>query len=119
MTTLIILIVLVAIGSYLLTKYRYALLGSIMCGLFGVWTVIHGIAWGIAPYEYGLFIEKRNAFEQTLKVARENGNKYETAAIVKDVSEWNQKLAEYKYNNKIIFLGQYVDDRVELLNPIK
>lgn len=119
MITLIILIVLVAIGGYLTTKWDYEVLGIIMCLIFGLWLIIHFFAWGLVSYKYGLFVEKRNAFEQTLQVARENGNEYETAAIVKDVAEWNQKLAEYKYDNKTIFLDQYIDDRIELLEPIK
>ena len=119
MITLIILIVLVAIGGYLTTKWDYEVLGIIMCLIFGLWLIIHFFAWGLVSYKYGLFVEKRNAFEQTLQFARENGNEYETAAIVKDVAEWNQKLAEYKYDNKTIFLDQYFDDRIELLEPIK
>lgn len=70
-------------------------------------------------YRYEVFLSKRNAFELTLKNSRENGNELESAAIVKDVAKWNQKLAAAKYNNKTLFLGQYIDDRVEDLQPIK
>ena len=119
MTTLIILIVLVAIGGYLTTKWDYEILGGIMCLIFGLWLLFHSIAYFTVEYEYGLFVEKRNAFEQTLNEARNNGNEYETAAIVKEVAQWNQKLAEYKYDNKTIFFDQYIDDRIELLEPIK
>lgn len=119
MITLIILILLVALGGYLTTKWDYDLLGVIMCIIFGMLLVIHCFSWGLVSYSYGLFVEKRNSFEQTLKDARENGNEYETAAIVKDVAQWNVKLAEYKYDNKTLFFDQYVDDRVELLEPIK
>lgn len=119
MITLIILIVLVAIGGYLTTKWDYELLGIIMCVIFGLWLIIHSFAWGLVSYEYGLFVEKRNAFEHTLQVARENGNEYETAAIVKEVAQWNVKLAEYKYDNKTMYFDQYINDSVELLEPIK
>lgn len=117
--TLIILIVLVAIGGYLTTKWDYKGLGFIMCLIFGTYLLFHAFAWGLVSYEYGLFVEKRNAFEQTLKVARENGNDYETAAIVKEVAQWNVRLAEYKYDNNTLYFDQYIDDRVELLEPIK
>jgi hypothetical protein len=119
MITLIILIVLVAIGGYLTTKWNYEVLGIIMCVIFGLWLIIHSFCWGLVSYEYGLFVEKRNAFEYTLQVARENGNEYETAAIVKEVAQWNVKLAEYKYDNNTLYFDQYIDDRIEFLEPIK
>lgn len=119
MTTLIILIVLVAIGGYLTTKWDYETIGVIMCGIFGTLLIIQSFALGLVPYEYGLFVEKRKAFEQTLKNARENGNEYETAAIAKEVAKWNVKLAEYKYDNKTMYFDQYIDDRIESLEPIK
>ena len=119
MITLIILIVLVAIGGCLTTKWDSELSGIIMCLIFGLWLITHSFAWGLVSYEYGLFVEKRNAFEQTLQVARENGNEYETAAIVKGVAKWNVKLAEAKYDNKTMYFDQYIDDRVDLLEPIK
>ena len=119
MSTLIILIVLVALGGYLTTKWYYATLGIIMCVTFGTCLIIHSVAWGRVSYEYGLFVERRNAFEQTLKITRENGNKYETAAIVKEVIQWNMQLAEAKYVNKTLYFDQYIDDRIELLEPIQ
>lgn len=119
MMTLIILIVLLAIGIRLTYTDNLWILGVIMAVCFGAYLPIHSFAWGLVSYEYGLFLEKRNAFEQTLKVARENGNEYETAAIVKEVAQWNVKLAESKYDNKTLFFDQYIDDRVELLKPIK
>ena len=119
MITLIILIVLVGIGIYLTTTLNYEFLGIIMCVIFGIWLLIHIFGWGLKSYEYGLFVKKRNSFELTLKEARKNGNEYETAAIVKDVAQWNIKLAVYKYDNKTLFFDQYIDDRIELLKPIK
>ena len=119
MTTLIILIVLVAIGGYLTTKWDYEALGVIICVIFVMWLFIHSISFFTVEYSYGLFVEKRNAFQKTLNESRRNGNEYETAAIVKEVAEWNVKLAEYKYDNKTLYFDQYIDDRVELLEPIK
>ncbi len=118
MITLIILIVLIAIGGYLTTKLDYWELGIIMCSISGLWLIIHTFCLGLVSYEYGLFVEKRNAFEYTLQVSRENGNEYETAAIVKEVAQWNVKLAKYKYNNKTLYFDQYIDDRIEFLEPI-
>lgn len=119
MTTLVILIILIVIGIFLMRSCDYDFHGFMMCLVFGFWLVMHLIAWSLSSYEYGLFLEKRNAFEQTLNEARKNGNEYETAAIVKEVAEWNQKLAEIKYDNKTLFYDQYIDDRIEMVKPIK
>jgi len=119
MTTLIILIALVGIGYYLIIKDDYDLLGFTMCWIFGTWLVIHIVVLSLVSYNYGLFVTQRDAFEQTLKTAREYGNEYETAAIVKEVARWNINLAKAKYENNTIFLDQFIDDRIELLEPIK
>lgn len=119
MTTFIITILLVVFGVYLITTWRYHFLGVIMCFIFGFYLLIHSSFYFTVEYRYELYVEKRNAFEQTLKEARKNGNEYEVATIIKQVAEWNQYLAEDKYNNKTILFDQYIDDRVELLKPIK
>ena len=119
MITLIILIVLVAIGIYLTTTYDYDLLGILITCICGIWLILHISFWASSSYTYRFFVEKRNAFEQTLNVARESGNEYETAAIIKEVTQWNIQLAGYKFNNNTFYIGQYVDDRFELLEPIK
>lgn len=124
MITLIILIVLIAIGCVLSKResygfgHDYQASGVLMIITFGLLLIFHSIAWRISFYEYEVFVEKRNAFEQTLKHSREVGNEYETAAIVTQVAEWNIDLASRKYDNKTIFINQYVDDRIELLEPI-
>lgn len=102
-----------------ITSYDYdflGIMGSIIigCGLF-----LQIILISSTSYDYNMFVAKRNAFESTLLESRKSGNPYETAAIVKEVSEWNIKLAEHKYDNKNRFLGQYIDDRIETLTPIK
>lgn len=72
----------------------------------------------LAPYEYERFVRKRDSFEDTLKASRESGNTYESAAIVKEVAEWNEKLAGFKYSNTTIF-ERFTDDRFMDLKPIK
>lgn len=119
MITFIILIALVSLGVYLISKFEYEPYGVILLIVSGVWLIIHSICFGTSTYEYEQFITQRDAFEATLNSSRNSGNSYETAAIVSDVSEWNIKLSEMKYDNKTLMLGQYVDDRIELLEPIK
>lgn len=120
---MILLIFLIAgflFGMYLIIKsWDYDILGVLMAIVFGVALFIHSLAFGLKTYSYEIFVEKRNSFEKTLDNARENGNEYETAAIVKEVSDWNMKLASAKYDNKTFLLDQYIDDRIEDLEPIQ
>lgn len=116
----IILSIIVGFGIYLCVKsYDFEILGAILITVFGFYLLLHLLLWSLASYEYNAFLEKRNAFEQTLKVARENGRELEAAAITKDISEWNQQLASRKYSNKVFLLADYIDDRVETLEPIE
>lgn len=119
MITLIILIVLIAIGILLINSDTLDGLGAVMCLLFGMALIIHPIVWATASYRYESFVAQRDAFEQTLEDARESGNAYEVMAIVKDVAQWNTDLAARKYDNSTIFLDQYIDDKIESLEPIK
>ena len=121
MTTLIILIVLITIGALLL-KYNYGefdALGFFVTLLFSVCLVIHSVSWGTSSSDYNLFVAERNVLEQTLIEVRENGNDCETATIVKEVVKLNVQLSVMKSKNNDIFLGQYIDDRIQLLEPIK
>jgi hypothetical protein len=120
MTTLIILIVIIAVGVKLLNSWDFGMLGGLMAVFGSILLLIHLLCWGfVSYYDYNQFKTQRNAFEQTLKSARANGNQYETAAIVKEVAEWNIKLASKKYDNTIWVFGQYIDDRIDSLNPIR
>jgi hypothetical protein len=120
MITLIILTVLTGIGIYLIIKsWDYEVLGMVITFLFGSWLIIHTICILTVSYGYKMFVVKRDAFEKTLNDSRKNGNDFETAAIVKDVAEWNVKLAEYKYDNTTLYFDQFIDDRIDTLEPIE
>ena len=119
MLTLIILIGLIILGVYLSTLWDYESFGSLLLILSSFYLLIHCIAFFSTSYNFDLFVEKRNAFEQTLKDSRETGREYETAAIVSEVAKWNVRLAVQKYDNTTYYFDQYVDDRVKLLEPIK
>lgn len=84
-----------------------------------VFTLMHTTSYLLKGYEYEIFVAERDAFELTLKNAREMGNEYEVAAITKEVAEWNILLAKAKYKKNHWFLSQYIDERVESLEPIK
>lgn len=118
MTTLIFLMALLALGIYLLNT-KYDISGIIITVICSVFLILHCVGYFTASYNYEMFKTKRNSFEQTLQMARESGNPIETAAIIKDVSAWNQKLAALQYDNKTPFFNQYIDDRIESLKPIK
>lgn len=120
MITFIILIPMIIWGIYLFKKsYDYEGLGLLLI-IFGVtYLIIHSLAFGLKSYEYELFVVKREAFVESLNYARENKLEYESMAILKEITVWNQELAEAQYDNKTLFLDQYIDDRVETLKPIK
>jgi len=121
-TTLILigLIGLVAFGIYLSTTDRYDILGIFITVIIGFFTLFFHIpALLLKDYDYNIFVVKRDAFESTLNETREMGRDLETAAILREVSEWNVKLAEKKYDNTTLILGQYIDDRIMNIKPIK
>ena len=122
MIILIILIVLITIGVILTLNYKYFKyedIGIVLVTTFGMYLTIHIIGWSTAKYSYNKFVVKRNAFIETLNNARKNNNIYEQAAIVKQISEWNTELADRKYDNNTFIFGDYFDNRIELLEPIK
>ena len=119
MIILTILIVLILIGIGLVHR-DYCLEGGIsMIMVFGIYLISHIVCWSVASYEYNQFILRRNSFEQTLNNARQNNNPYEIAGIAKEVSNWNIELVKGQYKNKLFFLKDYIDDRIDLLEPIK
>lgn len=123
MTLSIILLAAIALGAYLMRKYDFDVLGHIIgivvCLFCGIWLTCHLSCFILVERDYNIFVIERNAFEQTLKDSREGGNDYEAAAIVQEVARYNIRLSMEQYNNKNAFLGQYIDDRIEDLKPIK
>lgn len=124
MITLIVLVLVIAAGG-LLHKHCYwsndllAFIGLTTCFLGGMALLIHLALLLTKEYTYGKWVAEREAFTQTLAEARENGSEIERAAIVREVAEWNARLAKAKYDNAHWLLGQYVDDRVDSLEPIR
>jgi hypothetical protein len=125
MFILIILLLIIVIGVWMIKtseeweSYLKEGVGVLLTIIGTVFLILHIIGWCSTSYSYNLFVEKRTAFVETLQNAREAGNEYETAAIVKEVAAWNGKLAEMQYKNKTFFFDCYVDDRIQKLKPIK
>lgn len=120
MTIFLILLSITCLGIFITYRsYDYDIVGIIMSFVFGGYLIMHIILWSISSYSYEIFVIKRQAFIETLNYARVNKNSFELASITKDISIWNQKLYEAKYNNKMFLLKDYIDDRVENLEPIK
>lgn len=118
MLTLIILVALVAIGAILMRTWDYDVLGVFMVVIFGILLLLHVVGLSLKSYNYGKLIEERNSFEMTLQYSRENSNQYESAAIAKEVIEFNRKLTVMKYDNKTWLFNQYIDDRIQDVEPI-
>jgi hypothetical protein len=126
MITGIILLVLAILFFYLgnLLHERYDYIGtSIVLVTFGVtfsvWFVFHVIGISMKSYSYNRLVVMRESFVTSLEESRESGRELESASILREVVQFNQRLASQKYNNKIWFLGQYIDDRIENLEPIR
>lgn len=119
MITTIVLLALLVLGICLITTDDFNILGLIIAFIVSFILLFHVPFILMVEYDYELFVEKRNAFEETLKDARENGSDIERAAIIQNVSDWNVKLAAAKYDNTTWLLDQYIDDRVMELEPIK
>lgn len=116
-----IVLVLFIVAAYLLKRYDCAyddvsFIAYYVCASF---LIIHIPAILIKGYDYEIFYSKRVAFEITLNEARAKGSHLEVAAILQDVAKWNEKLAEWQYNNTTLFLDQYIDDRIDDLKPIR
>jgi hypothetical protein len=122
MITFIILLAFIILGIYLAKTHDFDgwdFVGMMFATVGGICIVIHLLAWGLRSYDYELFFTQRQAFEMTLHDARQNNNPLEVATIVGKVAEWNEELASSKYNNSTLFLDQYIDDRIDTLEPIK
>ncbi len=115
----IILVVLIVIGVLMMMRDSYDIFGFLIGFIFGIALIIHTIVTSTRSYQYDIFIQEKESFEETLKFSREFGNEYESATILKEVIEINATIKLNKWHNKNWFLGQYVDDRIEDLQPIK
>ena len=73
----------------------------------------------IAPFEYREFEVEGKSFQQTLTMSREYNRKYESAAILKEIADWNKELAIRQYHNSIFIIGDWTDDRFDKLKPIQ
>lgn len=118
MIILIILLVITGFGVYLF-RQKYEGWAIVIFCIFGGYLLIHIVGWSTASYDYNKMVAKRNAFIATLTYTRKYGKEIELAAITKNVSEWNQELAEMKYDNSVWLLDSYTDDRIDSLKFIQ
>ena len=119
---LVLAVLFIYLGNLLDSKYDYigTSMGFIILGIiFSVWFVGHVVAILATSYNYNQLVVKRESFVLSLEESRKNGRELESASILREVVQFNQELASEKYNNKIWFLGQYIDDRIETLEPIR
>jgi hypothetical protein len=114
----IVLLALIALGI-LLMNLGLDFIGRLIVVITVFFSLYHLPNILTVEYRYGLLLAERNAFEQTLRQARENGNVVESAAILQKITDWNVVLAIAKYDNANWFFGNYIDDRVMELEPIK
>lgn len=122
MITLIALLLL-SVVFFICAKKTYSIGWEFSSSLLGVcfslWAIGHTICFLTVSYQFNKLIVKRESFVNSLEESRKNGRELESATILKEISDFNQELASDKYDNKIWFLGQYIDDRIETVQPIK
>ena len=87
--------------------------------IFSVFFIFFGISVSLKTYNYEVWVKERESFVTTLNNSRESGRELESAAIIREVAQWNRELASLKYDNKTILLDEIIDDRIEDLEPIK
>lgn len=73
----------------------------------------------VRPIEYGNFLAKRNAIIETTNYSRNNSSLIENSALTIKIIEFNEELAQYKYNRTIPVFGYYTDKRFLDIEPIK
>ena len=87
--------------------------------IVSVIAIIHFTEVFIASYNYEKWVYEREAFIETIEYSRDNQDRFEKAAITKEIAEWNKELAAAKYKNKTLYFDVYYDDRVDELEYIK
>lgn len=118
MMIFLVLVFLFVAGLYLGNKYPYSL-WSVVSLAVGAILAILLIMLPICYYSDLAWIEKYHAFKVTVEEARKsNISEIERAAILQDIAEWNQDIANVKYWNKTIF-DIYIPDEVESLEMLE
>lgn len=115
---LIILVLFLVVGIRLM-HLEWGFLGVLLTSIGTLGLIFHLLILSLKVYTYEQFVVQRESFEQTLHESRINGRELESAAIIKDVAEWNRVLASVQYDSKTFFLSQYIDKRFDTLEPIK
>ena len=122
MITFLILIILVIVCYHLIDKAVYTKfewLNWIILITSSFYLFIHSIFYPLSSFDYEMLEANRNSIQKSLNDSRILGNKYESATVLRDVLDFNIRLAERKYMNKTLFFDQYIDDRIDSLKPIK
>jgi len=81
--------------------------------------VLHLISWLTVSISFDSFKAHQDQLIIDLAISREKSDHYERMAILQEITEHNQVIAENKQLNKNWFMDQYIDDRVESLETIK
>lgn len=119
MIALIISLIILGIGTYLFRTRNYDTLGVIIIIFTSMFLVFHVALISFKSYDFELYMARRDSFERTLNESRKSGRELEAAAMLMQVSQWNETLSVRKFNNTNLFLGQYNDNRIMDIKPIK
>ena len=91
----------------------------LLTGISGIGLFILLITLPINRLELNAEIVRYESFKQTIEKSREKGKvtEFERAAIQKDIVEWNQEIAEWKFYNQ--YWDLWIPDEFINLEPIE
>lgn len=92
------------LGFILIRFYRWNGVGIVFLSLISVVVLVISLLFiFVSRYESSLFIEKYNVIKTSLEQNRKDLSDVERLEITKKVAEYNEKLAEYKYDYEHFF----------------
>ena len=122
MITSVILSSLILLGIFIgfeLTYTENKYVANFLTAFVAFILFVHILCISLASYSYESFAERGKVIQKTLNHIRKQDNDLESIMLIESVMEWNIELAKSKYNNSTLFFDQYIDDRIEKLEPIK
>jgi predicted membrane protein len=125
MYTLIIAVILLAIGIWLNKKYSYSSSGLDVVGMLLILVssttiLVFIIGLPMSRYEYQGKLRAYTAFKETVINARNNDiSDIERAAILTEITKWNEWIVKSKYKNSISFFDPFVPDEINDLKTFQ
>lgn len=119
MYILIISIIVFAASLWYGGKKNYPSWVAFIISLSGVSMFASAVLVSVAPYEFEMLASERTAIKIThidLRMAEQDIERY---GFGTSVVEWNTKMYQMQKLNRLWITGQFIDDRVDELEPLQ